>query len=90
VNSSIVAFTGQKVRLTGSVTPGKRKVLVKRQRLVKGKWVTFGKTRTKARGKYRFSVTPTVKNGSYTYRVVSAPFKGYAKGISSTVSFRSR
>ena len=42
---------------------------------------------TKACGKYRFSVTPTVKNGSYTYRVVSAPFKGYAKGISSTVSF---
>lgn len=90
VNSSIVAFTGQKVRLTGSVTPGKRKVTVKRQRLVKGKWVTLGKTRTRAGGKYRFSVIPTMKNGSYTYRVVSKPFKGYAKGISSTVSFRSR
>ena len=90
VNSSIVAFTGQKVRLTGTVSPGKRGVKVVRQRLVKGKWVTFGQTRTKAGGAYRFDVIPTVKNGSYTYRVVSAPFAGFAKGVSSTVSFRSR
>lgn len=90
VNRSIVAVTGQKVRLTGAVTPGRKGVLVKRQRLVEGRWVTFGRTRTKSGGTYRFSVTPTVKNNRYTYRVVSAPFPGFAKGVSSTVSFRSR
>ena len=61
-----------------------------RQRLVDGGWVTFGNARTRSDGSYRFSVTPTVKNGSYTYRVVSAPYAGFAKGYSSTVSFRSR
>ncbi|HQR80644.1 MAG TPA: glycosyl hydrolase family 18 protein, partial [Actinomycetota bacterium] len=90
VNRSIVAVTGQKVRLSGRVTPGRKGLLVKRQRLVDGKWVTFGRTHTKAGGAYRFSVIPTVKNGRYTYRVVSAPFPGFAKGFSSTVSFRSR
>jgi spore germination protein YaaH len=90
VNSSIVAFTGQKVRLRGQVAPAKARVLVKRQRLVKGDWVTLGKARTKPNGRFRFSVTPTVRNGSYTYRVVSKGFKGYAKGVSSTISFRSR
>ncbi|MBK6762650.1 MAG: hypothetical protein IPG68_04940 [Micrococcales bacterium] len=90
VNSSIVAFTGQRVRLTGVVSPGRKGVRVVRQRLVDGGWVTFGNARTRSDGSYRFSVTPTVKNGSYTYRVVSAPFAGFAKGYSSTVSFRSR
>ncbi len=90
VNRSVVAVTGQKVRLSGTITPGRAKVQVKRQRLLDGRWVTLGKTRTNAKGKYRFRVVPTVKNASYTYRVVSSPFKGFAKGISSTVSFRSR
>jgi hypothetical protein len=90
VKSAVIAFTGEKVRLTGAVAPGRKGVKVMRQRLVDGKWETFGTTRTKARGSYRFSVIPTVKNGSYTYRVVSAPFDGYAKGYSSTVSFRAR
>jgi spore germination protein YaaH len=90
VNSSIVAFTGQKVRLSGTVSPARKGVKVMRQRLVDGRWVTFGQTRTGRDGSYRFKVIPTVKNGSYTYRVVSAPFEGYAKGVSSTVSFRSR
>ena len=61
-----------------------------RQRLVDGKWETFGVTKTKAGGAYRFSVIPTVRNGNYTYRVVSAAFDGYARGYSSTVSFRAR
>lgn len=90
VKSAIVAFTGQKVRLQGSVSPGRRGVKVMRQRLVDGKWQTFGRTTTKAKGAYRFNVIPTVKNGSYTYRVVSTPFAGYARGYSSTVSFRAR
>ncbi len=90
VNSAVVAFTGQKVRLSGSVAPGRKGVLVRRQRLVDGQWETFGSAVTKANGAYRFEVIPTVKNGSYTYRVVSAPFDGFAKGYSSTVSFRSR
>jgi spore germination protein YaaH len=90
VKSAVIAFTGQKVRLTGRITPGRKGVKVVRQRLVDGTWETFGKTRTKAGGAYRFSVIPTVKNGSYTYRVVSAPFDGYARGYSSTVSFRAR
>jgi len=90
VNSSIVAFTGQKVRLAGTVAPAKKGVKVLRQRLVNGKWQTLGRTTTKRDGSYRFKVIPTVKNGSYTYRVVSAPFAGFARGYSSTVSFRSR
>ncbi len=90
VKSAIIAFTGQKVRLTGSVAPGRKGVKVMRQRLVDGKWETFGVTKTKAGGAYRFSVIPTVRNGNYTYRVVSAAFDGYARGYSSTVSFRAR
>ncbi len=90
VKSAIVAFTGQKVRLEGTVSPARKGVKVVRQRLVGGAWETFGVTYTNRKGNYRFSVTPTVKNGSYTYRVVSAPFDGYARGFSATVSFRSR
>ncbi|HNL52146.1 MAG: glycosyl hydrolase family 18 protein [Candidatus Nanopelagicales bacterium] len=90
VNSSIVAFTGQPVRLSGTVTPAAKGVKVVRQRLVDGTWMTLGQARTRADGSYRFSVTPTVKNGSYTYRVVSEPFDGYAAGYSSPISFRSR
>jgi hypothetical protein len=90
VKSAVIAFTGQKVRLAGTVAPGRKGVKVMRQRLVEGRWETFGRTRTKADGGYRFSVIPTVRNGSYTYRVVSAPFDGFAKGYSSTVSFRAR
>ncbi len=90
VNSSILAFTGQPVRLRGAVTPAGKGVTVVRQRLVDGTWTTLGQTRTRVDGSYRFSVTPTVKNGSYTYRVVSEPFDGYAAGYSSPISFRSR
>jgi spore germination protein YaaH len=90
VNSSIVAFTGQPVRLSGSVTPAVKGVKVVRQRLVDGAWISLGQARTRADGSYTFSVTPTVKNGSYTYRVVSEPFEGYAAGYSSPISFRSR
>jgi spore germination protein YaaH len=90
VKSAVVAITGQKVRLQGRVSPARKGVKVLRQRLVDGAWDTFGVAYTNRKGNYRFSVTPTVKNGSYTYRVVSAPFDGYARGFSSTVSFRSR
>lgn len=90
VKSAIVAFTGQKVRLEGAVSPARKGVKVLRQRLVDGKWETFGRAYTSGKGSYRFSVIPTVKGGSYTYRVVSAPFGAYARGYSSTVSFRSR
>ncbi len=90
VNSSIVAFTGQKVRLSGTVLPARSRVKVVRQRLVEGKWVSLGSARTNRSGEYQFKVIPTVKNGSYTYRVVSQPFDGYARGVSSTVSFRAR
>ncbi len=90
VNSSIVAFTGQKVRLSGTVLPARSRVKVVRQRLVEGKWVSLGSARTNRSGNYQFKVIPTVKNGSYTYRVVSQPFDGYARGVSSTVSFRAR
>ena len=90
VQSAVIAFTGQKLRLQGEVAPGRKGVTVVRQRLVDGQWQTLGQTTTKRNGTYRFKVLPTVKNGSYTYRVVSKPFDGYAKGYSSTVSFRSR
>ena len=90
VKSAVIAFTGQKVRLEGTVSPARKGVKVLRQRLVDGVWDTFGVTYTNRAGNYRFDVTPTIKNGSYTYRVVSAPFDGYARGFSSTVSFRSR
>jgi spore germination protein YaaH len=90
VNSAVVAFTGQRVRLSGVVTPAREGVKVVRQRLVDGSWQTLGTAYTKSNGSYRFSIIPTVKDGSYTYRVVSAPFDGFAKGYSSTVSFRSR
>ena len=90
VNSSIVAFTGQPVRLSGTVLPARKGITVVRQRLVEGSWTPLGRTRTRSDGSYRFSVTPTVKNGSYTYRVVSEPFDGYARGYSSPISFRSR
>jgi protocatechuate 3,4-dioxygenase beta subunit len=72
------------------VSPVRARVKVVRQRLIEGKWVSLGSTRTNRNGEYRFKVIPTVKNGSYTYRVVSKPFAGYARGVSSTVSFRSR
>ena len=72
------------------MTPAAKGVKVVRQRLVDGTWMTLGQARTRADGSYRFSVTPTVKNGSYTYRVVSEPFDGYAAGYSSPISFRSR
>lgn len=90
VKSAVIAVTGQRVRLQGSVSPGRKGVTVVRQRLVDGKWQTFGSAVTNRKGGYLFSVVPTVKHGSYTYRVVSEPFDGYARGYSSTVSFRSR
>lgn len=90
VRSSIVAFTGQKVRLQGQIAPARKGVTLYRQRLVDGSWKTFGRTTSKAGGNYSFRVIPTVKGAAYTYRVVSKPFEGYARGYSSTVSFRSR
>lgn len=90
VKRSVVAFAGQKMRLGGAIAPSRKGVTVRQQRLVKGKWVTTARTATGRNGKYRFKVTPSTKNGSYTYRVVSARFPGYARGISSTVTFRAR
>jgi spore germination protein YaaH len=90
VKRSLVAFVGQKMRLRGAIAPRRTGVTVRQQRLVKGKWVTTGKAVTGRKGNYRFKVTPSTRNGSYTYRVVSARFPGYARGISSTVTFRAR
>lgn len=90
VNSSVVAVTGQKVRLSGGISPKRKGVVVKRQRLVKGQWVNTGSTKTRAGGAYSFVVTPDIKNDSYTYRVVTNKFDGFARGISAPVSFRAR
>jgi hypothetical protein len=87
---SVAAFVGQQVRLSGGISPGKRGVLVRQQRLVEGKWVTQAKSVTGRDGAFGFRITPSVRNGSYTYRVVSARFPGYARGVSSTVTFRAR
>lgn len=90
VKGSVVAFAGQKVRMSGSIRPRVAGVTMTRQRLVGRSWQNVGSTRTSTDGSYAFGVVPTVKSTSYTYRVVSQPFDGYASGQSPTVIFRAR
>ena len=62
---------GKPVRFTGQVSSQARGLIVERQMLVNGQWATKAKTKTKAKGRYSFTVKKAVPAGAeYTYRVV--------------------
>ena len=61
---------GKKVKLRVYVKPAKKKVLVKRQKLVNGKWRTLAKKRTSSKGKVTFKFRwPKKRYTSITYRI---------------------
>ena len=62
---------GRPVKFTGQVSSQARGLVVERQMLVNGQWTTKAKTKTKAKGRYSFTVKKAVPAGAqYTYRVV--------------------
>ena len=62
---------GKPVKFTGQVSSQARGLVVERQMLVNGEWTTKAKTKTKAKGRYSFTVKKAVPAGAqYTYRVV--------------------
>ncbi|MFM8351341.1 MAG: SpoIID/LytB domain-containing protein [Actinomycetales bacterium] len=85
---------GKPLIFRGKVRPkaGSKGVRVERQRLVDGVWTTVAKTRTNAKGRFRFRVKQAAPAGSvYQYRIVVVR-KGQILGISEevTVEVRSR
>lgn len=63
---------GASVRFTGRLSTGVKGVVVERQMLDNGQWVTKASTKTKKRGVYRFTIKKAVPAGTtYRYRVVA-------------------
>ena len=85
---------GKPLIFRGKVRPkaGSKGVRVERQRLIDGVWTTVAKTRTNAKGRFRFRVKQASPAGSvYQYRVVVVR-QGQILGMSEevTVEVRSR
>ena len=63
---------GASVRFSGRLSSGAKGVVVERQMLDNGQWVTKASTKTKKRGQYRFTIKKAVPAGTtYRYRVVA-------------------
>jgi SpoIID/LytB domain protein len=83
---------GSKLIFRGKVRPkaDAKGVRVERQRLIDGVWTTVAKTRTNAKGRYRFRVKQAVPAGSvFEYRIVVVR-KGQIIAISDEVSVEIR
>jgi SpoIID/LytB domain protein len=79
---SIDAPAGKPFAIKAKVRPFKSGLIVWRQALVNGEWVTVDKTRTKAKGKVTFKVKRAAPAGAtYTYRLVVVD-KAQAAGVS--------
>jgi hypothetical protein len=72
---------GRAYKVVGVVRPAKAKLKAQRQKLVDGQWVTVGKDRTNAKGRYRFVVKKTKPAAAGTYRVLVVR-KGTVVGVS--------
>jgi hypothetical protein len=82
---------GKKVKLRVYVKPAKKKVLVKRQMLVNGKWRTLAKKRTNSKGKVKFSIRwPKKGYTANTYRIKTNKRGSLAAGRSETFTIRTR
>lgn len=80
---SITVKSGRHYRVVGVVRPAKAMLNVFRQVLVDGQWKTLQRTKTSAKGRYRFAVDKTKAAGSTrTYRVLVLK-KGNVVGVSS-------
>lgn len=61
---------GHKYKVVGIVRPAKAGLKTWRQVLKDGVWTTMAKTRTNAKGRYRFVITNAGKAGTKSYRVL--------------------
>jgi hypothetical protein len=78
----IEAAAGKPFAITAKVRPFASGLMVWRQALVNGEWVTVDKARTKAKGKVTFKVKRAAPAGAtYTYRLVVVD-KAQAAGVS--------
>ncbi len=78
---AVAVAPGAAYRVVGVVRPAKAKLKAWRQKLVNGEWVTVGKDRTSAKGRYRFVVRKTQTSATGTYRVLVVR-KGAVVGVS--------
>jgi spore germination protein YaaH len=80
----------KKVKLRVHVKPAKKKVLVKRQKLVKGKWRTLSKKRTNSKGRVTFKFRWPKKRSKITYRIKTNRRGSLATGYSQRFTIRTR
>jgi hypothetical protein len=79
--AAVTVSPGGKYKVVGVVRPAKAKLKAQRQKLVNGQWVTVGKDRTSAKGRYRFVVKKAKPSAAGTYRVLVVR-KGAVVGVS--------
>jgi len=79
--STVTVAPGASYRVVGVVRPAKARLTAQRQKLVDGQWVTVGKDRTSAKGRYRFVVKKAKPAAAGTYRVLVVR-KGAVVGVS--------
>jgi SpoIID/LytB domain protein len=77
----ITTGVGATYRVVGVVRPAKKGLMTWRQKLVDGVWKTQQKTRTTAKGRYRFLVRAAKPTHAGTYRVLVVK-KGTVVGVS--------
>jgi len=61
---------GKRYKVVGVVRPGRKKLKVWRQKLVGADWKTVERTRTNAKGRYRFVVKDAGRKAAGTFRIL--------------------
>ncbi|MDI1290171.1 MAG: hypothetical protein PSX37_09535, partial [bacterium] len=79
--TAITTKHGHRYKVVGIVRPAKAGLKTWRQVLVDGVWTTVEKTKTNAKGRYKFVVKKTGKAGTKTFRVLIVKKKTVA-GVS--------
>ncbi len=81
---------GATVKVKVAISPARKKVKVKRQMRINGKWRTMATKSTSASGKVTFKVHWPKKKVTYTYRIVTKKRGDLAGGKSPTFKLRTR
>ncbi len=88
--STLQPAAGQKVKLKVRLYPKRKRVVVKRQMLVDGRWKTLARKRSRSKGRVTFSIRWPTTPVSNTYRVVTKAKHGYGAGSSATFTITTR
>lgn len=79
---------GDRIQIHGIATPARPGLVVQRQRLVHGSWVTLASAITDAKGRVVFEITPGRKHTLYTYRLRIQPSPGLGGAVSTVATVR--